>query len=145
MTIREKLDLFLLASEEDFIDWERSIPMDIWDSIETFYPDQFENYISEMMKYLIQLLFNLADNSNNIEPFSEKKMDELEGYISFGINLMKKSIDPSRFYELLDIEKNNMLLEYRKRLNVISEIALIPNYHDVNPEQYKKRLHEYYH
>ncbi len=145
MTIREKLDLFLLASEEDFIDWERSIPKDIWDSVETFYPDQFENYISEMLKYLIQLLFNLADNSNNIEPFSEKKMDELDGYISFGINLMEKNIDPSRFYELLESEKYRRQLEYRKRLNVISEISLIPNYHDITPEQFKKRLQEYYH
>jgi hypothetical protein len=145
MTIREKLSLFLIASEEDSIDWERSIPKEIWESIETFYPDQFQNYIHDMLKYLTQLLFNLADNYNNVEPFSKKKIDEIEGFLSYCINLMEKKIDPSLFIELLEIKKKKMLVEYKKRLAIITEISRIPNYHDVNPEKFKKRLYEYFH
>ncbi len=144
MITREKLSLFLIPSDDsEGIDWERPIPKYIWESLDTIYPDQYDDYIAEVLKYIAQLMFNLADNNYRTEPISGKRLEEMEGFISYGINLLNQSVEPSLFAELLEIKKDELIIEYRKRLLIISEISRISNYYDVEPDEFKHRLSNY--
>lgn len=141
---KEKLSLFLIPSDDsEGIDWERPIPEYIWNSLDTLYPDHYNDYITEVLKYIAQLMFNLADNNHKTEPLSGKRLDETDGFISYGVNLLNLSIEPSLFSELLKIKKDELIIDYRKRLMIISEISRIKNYYDVKPDEFKHRLSNY--